>query len=130
MPTLLRQFPRVSRSGTQETAYAQLPDRFDFIQLLGDASNATLSNVNNAIRFEVLHSVIGDGSDERIIQVEEWTGGTFIPKGGSTPVPRQIDITFGPIPDAGSIALRATFKDATTGLSRTMTMGATLTGLP
>src|SRR5262245_35511953 len=123
MPTTLRTFPVQPRSGTQQTAYIDLPNKFDFLQLTSSASDATHSDEANGIRFEVLYSANGSGNDERIIQVEDWTGGTFIPKGGSTPIPRAVDVTFGPIPDTGAIALRAIFN-------RTITIGASVVGLP
>lgn len=123
MPTTLLTVPEQPRSGTQVTPYANLPNKFDFVRLTSQASDAVHSDPANAIRFEVLYSANGQGTDEKIIQVEDWTGGTFIPKGGSTPIPRAVDLTFGPVPATGSCALRAIFN-------RTITIGATLTGLP
>lgn len=123
MPTLLRQFPEIARSGTQQTAYIVVPQRFDDLLLVGQAADAVLSDPANAVRFEVLSSQSGTGLDEVIIQVENWQGGLFIPKGGTTPISRPINIGFGPVPDTGFLALRAIF-------SRPMVVGATLTGLP
>ncbi len=123
LPTILRQFPQVDRSGTQQTAWRDLPNQFDFLQLTSQASDATHSDPANAIRFEILHASDVNGTDEKIIQVEEWTGGTYIPKGGSVAVPRTVNTTFGPVPGTGFVAMRAIFN-------QTINIGATLTGLP
>ena len=123
MPTTLRTFPRTLRSGTQQTAYVNLPNQFAEIQILSDATDAVHSDPSNAIRFEVLHSLIGDGSDEKIIQSEDWYGGLVTLKGTSTPVPRVVNVTAGPVPPVGSVALRAIFSQA-------MVMGGSIVGLP
>lgn len=123
MSTVLRSFPQIDRSGTQQTPYTNLPNQFTSLQLTGQASDVTLINLTNSIRFEILYSADGTGADEQIIQVENWQGGTFIPKGGTVPIPRALDISFGPIPPTGAVALRAIFN-------QTINIGATLTGLP
>ena len=123
MPTTLRSFPQQQRSGTQQTPYTNIPNKFDFIRLLGNASAATFSDEGNTIRFEVLHADTVNGGNEQIIQVEQWTGGLITPHDGSAEFPRAVDITFGPVPDAGFIALRAIFN-------RAITIGADLIGLP
>lgn len=125
MPTTLRSFPQVNRSGTQQTAYALIPAGIDVVQLQGVASDATFSDEANAITFIVLSSPTGQDSDSREMQREYWTGGTFFNKTTQQIEPRRLDVAF-TLPGRARghrIALRAIFN-------RTITIGADLIGLP
>lgn len=125
MPTVLRQFPQVSRSGVQQTPYASQPQRFDSFQLTGQADSATLSDTANTIKFEILASPTGSDADSFVLQTEYWNGGTRVNKNTGQTEPNPIDVVFGG--DArhadDKLAVRATF-------GRTMVVGATVTGLP
>lgn len=125
MPTVLRQFPQVNRSGTQQTQYNLIPQGITAIHLDGQASDATLSDVQNAITFLVLASPDGTDLNARVIQSEQWQGGTRTNKITGLTEPNPIDVAFGMDNRANGwqIALRAIF-------SRTINVGATLTGLP
>lgn len=125
MPTVLRQFPQVNRSGTQQTAYATIPANIDAIHLEGQASDATLSDVQNAITFLILASPDGTDENSRVIQSEQWFGGLRTNKITGLVEPQPIDVAFGMDNRAAGwrIAIRAIF-------SRTINVGATLTGLP
>src|SRR5262245_39945367 len=103
MPTTLFTVPVQARSGTNVTPYTNLPNAFTFVQFQSSAADAVHSDPANSIRFEVLHATSAAGANERIIQVEDWVGGTYIPKGGSTPIPRAVDLTFGPVPSTGFV---------------------------
>lgn len=124
MPTVLHQFPTQNRSGTQQTAYVQLPGGIDSIRLQGQASDPVLSNTANAITFTVLASPTGSDADSRVLVIEPWQGGTHPDHSGAT-VPNPIDVGLGlDARRAGElVSLRAAF-------SRPMVVGATLTGLP
>lgn len=125
MPTLLMEFPVVPRNGTQQTPWRDVPEQFDSLRLEGQADASVLSDERNAITFVVQVSPAGASGPIAEIQREEWTGGTFIPKGGTDPIPRPIHVEFGPFaPHVGKqVRLQATFH-------RSMRVGATLTGLP
>lgn len=125
MPTTLRSFPQISRSGTQQTPYAQLPSHFEGIHLTGQASAATLSNAANEILFVVLASPTGSDADAVVIGSEQWFGGTRINKNTGLTEPNPIDVAFGLDGRQldSQIALKATF-------SQPMTVGALLEGLP
>lgn len=125
MPTVLRQFPEQSRGPLpQQTAYVQIPGGIDALHLVGQASDAVLSNPANSITFTILASATGQDSDARILVIEPWRGGTHQDHSGAT-VPNPIDVGLGlDARRAGDkIALRAVFGQA-------MVVGATLTGLP
>jgi hypothetical protein len=132
MPTVLRQFPQVDRTGTQRTGWVKLA-AFDFIHLQGQASVATLSDPTNAVDFVVLASPSGTDADplNQELQRVYWTGGTYPPKGGGANVPREVDVQFNlQARNAGwFVALQAWFH-SDTGIDKTINMGATLTGLP
>lgn len=125
MPIVLRQFPQVNRSGTQQTQYANIPNGVDAIHLEGQASDATLSDVQNAITFLVMASPDGTDENARVIQSEQWQGGTRTNKITGLTEPNPIDVAFGMDNRAAGwkIAIKAIF-------SRTINVGATLTGLP
>jgi len=76
MPTVLRSFPEVSRSGTQQTGYVQLPVGILSIHLQGQAALDVLSDPANEIEFTVLASPTGSDADARILTIEPWHGGT------------------------------------------------------
>jgi len=125
MPTVLRQFPEVSRSGTQQTAYVQIPAGITALHLEGQAAPSVLSDTGNAIEFTILASPTGTDADATILAIEPWQGFTRINKFTQVPEPNPIDVSFGldgrHLTD--KLALRATFN-------RAMVVGATLTGLP
>lgn len=125
MPTQLRQFPEVSRSGTQQTAYIQIPMHFDELQLTGQAAASVLSDPANSITFTILASPTGQDSDARVLEIEYWQGGQVFDKTTQTTIPTPIDVAFALDARHANerVALRAAFNQP-------MVVGATLTGLP
>jgi hypothetical protein len=125
MPTTLRSFPEQSRTGTQQTPYRAVPEQFDYLQLTLQGQDAELSDESNQIVIDVLVSPDGQNATAIVIQRYIWFGGMYTPKGGGNPIPKSVDLTFGPFTRwiGHEVSIRAAFN-------RPITVGATLTGLP
>ena len=125
MPTVLRQFPEISRSGTQQTAYVQIPPGITALHLEGQAAPSVLSDESNAITFTMLASPTGSDVDAVTIAIEPWQGFIRTNKNTGLQEPNPIDVAFGldARRQGDKLALRATFNQA-------MVVGATVTGLP
>ena len=127
MSTVLRQFPEISRQGHQETAYSPaIPANIQFINLVGIAADAVLSNTSNSIAFAI--TVSPDGTDGNpgnvLIYNDPWQGGVHHDKTG-VDVPNLVNITFGPLTQYVGYRLKIAVD-----IPVAMVIGATVTSLP
>lgn len=81
------------RLGTYTTASVTVPVDAETLHVTGVMSPAEASDPANQVIIIVMAS--RDRVTWSEIQREYWQGGTFIPKGGTQPVPAYIDFAFG-----------------------------------
>lgn len=133
MPTQLRSFPEVSRQGHLETQWsAAIPANIRYLQVVGVASDAVLSDPANAVTLTVYVSPDGTDQNQQIVNIEPWVGGTHVNHSGQT-VPNVLDVTFGPLTQfvGWRCKLAADINNAANNNSgAAMVVGGSVTSLP
>lgn len=89
-PVTVNVFGRANRQpGTYQTASAEIPLGTYSVGIRDTMSDSDASDPTN--RFILTIFVSPDGVAWVPVHREQWEGGTFIPKGGTVPIPRHLD---------------------------------------